>query len=77
MNNQNDENNQNDDFFMKPKVDFAFKEIMMDDDALKGFLSAVLNINPTHIQKIIRKNTNMQKVHDDEKQAILDVRIVI
>ncbi len=70
-------NNQNDDFFMKPKVDFAFKEIMMDDDALKGFLSAVLNINPTHIQKIIRKNTNMQKVHDDEKQAILDVRIVI
>lgn len=49
--------NQNDDFFMKPKVDFAFKEIMMDDDALKGFLSAVLNINPAHIQKIIRKNT--------------------
>ena len=48
----------------------------MDDDALKGFLSAVLNINPTHIQRIIRKNTNMQKVHKKEKQAILDVRIV-
>ena len=67
----------NNDFLMKPKVDFAFKEIMMDDDALKGFLSAVLNINPEHIQKIIRKNTNMQKVHEDEKQAILDVRILL
>ncbi|MBR4320485.1 MAG: Rpn family recombination-promoting nuclease/putative transposase [Oscillospiraceae bacterium] len=67
----------NNNFLMQPKVDFAFKEIMMDDDALKGFLSAVLNINPEHIRKIFRKNTNMQKVHKEEKQAILDVRIVI
>ena len=67
----------NNNFLMQPKVDFAFKEIMMDDDALKGFLSAVLNINPEHIQRIFRKNTNMQKVHKEEKQAILDVRIVI
>lgn len=67
----------NNNFLMHPKVDFAFKEIMMDDDALKGFLSAVLNINPEHIRRIFRKNTNMQKVHKEEKQAILDVRIVI
>lgn len=61
---------------MKPKIDFAFKEIMMNDKALKGFLSAVLNIQPEQIKKIIRKNTNMKKVHAEEKQAILDVRIV-
>lgn len=65
------------DFIMKPKIDFAFKEIMMNDKALTGFLSAVLNIQPEQIKKIIRKNTNMQKVHAEEKQAILDVRIVI
>lgn len=63
-------------FIMKPKIDFAFKEIMMNDKALTGFLSAVLNIQPEQIKKIIRKNTNMQKVHAEEKQAILDVRIV-
>ena len=46
---------------MKPKIDFAFKEIIMNDKALTGFLSAVLNLQPEQIKKIIRKNTNMQK----------------
>ena len=64
-------------FIMKPKIDFAFKEIMMNDKALTGFLSAVLNIQPEQIKKIIRKNTNMQKVHAEEKQGILDVRLVL
>ena len=30
------------DFLMKPKVDFAFKEIMTDELARIGFLSAIL-----------------------------------
>ncbi len=30
------------DFLMKPKIDYAFKEIMMDEKARIGFLSAVL-----------------------------------
>lgn len=34
----------NDQFIMSPKVDFAFKEIMMNPKVRKGFLSAVLNI---------------------------------
>ena len=29
-------------FLMKPKIDFAFKEIMMNEQARIGFLSAVL-----------------------------------
>lgn len=64
-------------FIMQPKIDFAFKEIMMNNKALKGFLSAVMNIQPEQIKKIVRKNTNMKKIHAEEKQAILDVRIVI
>ena len=62
---------------MNPKIDFAFKEIMLDVEALKGFLGSVLNINPSHIKEIIYKNTNMSKVHQDDKQSILDVRIMI
>ena len=33
------------DFLMKPKIDFAFKEIMRNDSARIGFLSAILKIN--------------------------------
>lgn len=64
-------------FIMKPKIDFAFKEIMMNDKALTGFLSAVLNTKPENIRQIVRKNTNLQKVHAEEKQSILDVRLVM
>ncbi len=36
---------------MKPKIDFAFKEIMDDSEVRKGFLSAVLKINPESIKE--------------------------
>ena len=62
---------------MNPKVDFAFKEIMLDEQALKGFLGSVLKINPEHIKEIIYKNPNMPKVHKEDKLSILDVRIMI
>lgn len=64
-------------FIMKPKVDFAFKEIMANPKALKGFLSAVLDISPEEIKSTELKNTNLRKIHEDEKQGILDVRLVM
>lgn len=36
-------------FLMKPKVDFAFKEIMTDEKARTGFLAAVLKLSLIHI----------------------------
>ncbi len=65
------------DFLMKPKVDFAFKEIMTDENARIGFLSAVLKLEPKEIQKTNLLNTNLRKLHQDEKQGILDVRILM
>ena len=62
-------------FLMKPKVDFAFKEIMMDEKARIGFLSAVLKIDPTQIKETKILNTYLQKVHEEDKQGILDVRV--
>ena len=67
----------NDDFIMSPKVDFAFKEIMFNDKVRKGFLSAVLEIPVNKIKKTVLKNTNLQKIHVDEKQGILDVYLVM
>lgn len=37
-------------FLMKPRIDFAFKEIMMDEQARIGFLSAMLRLNPADIR---------------------------
>lgn len=74
------DNNQNiypDDFIMSPKVDFAFKELMTNDLVRKGFLSAVLNIKDTNIKSTVMLNTNLKKVHEDEKQGILDVRLTM
>ncbi len=65
------------DFLMKPKIDFAFKEIMMNERARVGFLSAVLNLNPSDIKETTILNTNLRKLHEDEKQGILDIRILM
>ena len=56
-------------------VDFAFKEIMMDEKARIGFLSAILKIDPAQIKETKILNTYLQKVHEEDKQGILDVRV--
>ena len=64
-------------FLMKPKIDFAFKEIMMNEKARIGFLSTMLKLNPKDIKSSQILNTNLRKIHEDEKQGILDVRILM
>mgnify|MGYP002511243799 FL=1 len=66
-----------DNFLMKPKVDFAFNEIMANEKARIGFLSAVLKIRPEEIKETRILNTYLQKIHEDDKQGILDVRILM
>ena len=63
------------DFLMKPKIDFAFKEIMMNESARIGFLSAVLKLNPAEIRETKILNTYLRKEHESDKQGILDVRV--
>lgn len=38
---------------MRPKIDFAFKEIMANPKALKGFLRAALDIPPDSIKSTV------------------------
>ena len=64
-------------FLMKPKIDFAFKEIMMNESARIGFLSAVLKINPEDIKETRILNTYLRKEHEEDKQGILDVRVLL
>ena len=67
----------NNDFIMSPKVDFAFKEIMNNEKVRKGFLSAVLEIPVESIKSTVLKNTNLPRIHEDEKQSILDVYLTL
>ena len=64
-------------FLMKPRVDYAFKEIMMDEKARIGFLSAMLKLNPEEIKETQMLNTNLRKQSEKEKLGILDVRILM
>ena len=62
---------------MKPKIDFAFKEIMEDNDARTGFLAAVLKLNPKDIKETRILNPHLRKIHEDDKLGILDVRVLL
>lgn len=64
-------------FLMKPKIDFAFKEIMANEKARKGFLSAVLKLNPKDIKETTLLNTSLRKTYEDDKLGILDVRLIM
>lgn len=66
-----------DEFLMKPKVDFAFKEIMEDEKARVGFLSAILKLDPSEIRETRILNANLRKQHEDDKLGILDVRVLL
>lgn len=64
-------------FLMKPKIDFAFKEIMTDEKARTGFLSAILKLDPAEIKETLLLNTNLRKTYEDDKQGVLDVRVLM
>ena len=65
------------DFLMKPKIDFAFKEIMEDEKARTGFLAAVLQLDPNDIKETRILNSSLRKAHENDKLGILDVRILM
>ena len=64
-------------FLMKPKVDFCFKELMQNDEVRKGFLSACLHLNPKDIKQTSLLPTHLRKKYKEDKQGILDIRILL
>lgn len=62
-------------FLMKPKVDFCFKELMEDEEVRLGFISAVLGVAPEEIISTELLPTYLRKQYQDDKLGILDVRI--
>lgn len=57
------------DFLMKPKIDFAFKEIMEVEKARTGFLAAVLHLKPDDIRETRILNSHLRKAHKEDKKC--------
>lgn len=64
-------------FLMKPKVDFCFKELMEDAEIRRGFISALLDVEPEDIERTELLPTYLRKEHEEDKQGILDVRVFV
>jgi|GEM_PF-49468 len=62
---------------IKPKVDYAFKQMMNNRVALRDFLSAVLKMNEENITDIAYIDTHTLKEHDNDKYIVMDVRITV
>lgn len=65
------------DFLMKPKVDFAFKEIMSNEKARIGFLASIFHIKPETIKETKLLNPYLHKEHEEDKLGILDVHVLL
>ena len=50
---------------------------MNNEKVRKGFLSAVMEIPVSEIKSTVLKNTNLPRLHEDEKQSILDVYLTL
>lgn len=57
-------------FFMSPKVDFCFKELMKNSEVRRGFLSAVLNIPPREILETTLLPTHLEMEYAEDKLEI-------
>lgn len=65
------------DFIMKPKVDFCFKELMSDNKVRQGFISALLCLPPEEVVDTKLLPTILSGEHTDEKLGILDILVCL
>lgn len=65
----------NEEFVMKPKIDFCFKKLMEDEEVRRGFLAAVLCVPKDSIKDTELLPTVLRKDYEEDKQGILDVRV--
>ena len=67
----------NNNFIMKPKVDFCFKELMTDAEVRRGFISALLGVSPETIEDTKLMATHLRKEHLHDKLGILDICVLL
>lgn len=66
-----------DNFIMLPTVDICFKGLMNNPKVRKGFIAALLKIDPEKIGSTRLLPAALQQEYPDDKLGILDVRIMM
>ena len=60
---------------ISPKMDFAFRELMEDDDVRRYFICDVLNMSAEQIKETTLGNPILRRRYRKMKQGILDVKV--
>ena len=77
-NNGQTENSHTDNkFIMLPTVDICFKSLMNNPKVRKGFIAALLNVDPGTIAETTLLPTALRQDYPDDKLGILDVRTAL
>ena len=64
-------------FIMLPTVDICFKSLMINPKVRKGFIAALLNVDPGTIAATTLLPTALRQDYPDDKLGILDVRTAL
>ena len=67
----------NDNFIMLPTVDICFKQLMQNPKVRRGFIAALLKIDPESIRETTLLPTILEPDYEGAKQGILDVRVLL
>ena len=62
---------------MRPIVDICFKELMRNPAVRAGFAAAIMNCRPEEVEETYLMPTYLQNGKEEEKQGILDVRVLL
>ena len=58
-------------------MDICFKELMRNPAVRSGFAAAIMNCRPEEVEETYLMPTHLQKGKEEEKQGILDVRVLL
>lgn len=67
--------NTKDNFIMLPTVDFCFKELMRNPKVRKGFIAALLDVEPEQIRETTLQPNELPLQYEKDKLGILDVHV--
>lgn len=65
----------NDNFIMLPTVDICFKNLMENSEVRRGFIAALLKVQPEEIEESTLLPTTLQRDYGDDKLGILDILV--
>ena len=69
--------NGQEEFIMKPYVDWCFKELMRNPKTRQGFIAVLLKVPPEEIGETILLKNELSRRSEEEKQGILDVHVLL